>query len=326
MSNYCFIFLLIYASYLIKDQTTKMEGTMLTSRDHSKKTSTESNFPAYTLRVGKHDEERLAISDEIYGPSTRAFLINSGIRAGMRVLDVGCGPGNISCWLAEQVGEDGNVVAVDISDESLSVAATKASEHNITNIQFVQCAADELDRIEGTFDMVFCRFLLIHLTDPKRALLSMASKLNENGILCCEEPTTYTHSCYPTNRFFDKANLLTQQLGNKKGVDYNFGEKIFSLFQELFDYRENIKINFFQTPILSRRHKQIFPMSFDQVSGQLLSENLVTADEVDELKVGLWDFANADPHKYFVCGFRKTQIYTQVSRNEEANTSRSELK
>lgn len=299
---------------------------MLTTRNHSKEAPTESNFSAYTLRVGKHDEERLAISDEIYGPSTRDFLINSGLRAGMRILDVGCGPGNISCWLAEQVGSEGSVVAVDISDESLSVAATKASERNITNIQFIQCAADELDKSEGTFDIVFCRFLLIHLTNPKRALLSMASKLNQNGILCCEEPTTYTHSCYPTNRFFDKANLLTQQLGNKKGVDYNFGEKIFSLFQELFDYRENIKINFFQAPILSRRHKQIFPMSFDQVSGQLLNENLVTADEVDELKTGLWDFANADPQKYFVCGFRKTQIYTRVSRNEEANISSSELK
>ena len=299
---------------------------MFTAKDYSKSDIKKHDFASYTLLVGRHDEERLAISDEIYGPSTRAFLMSSGLRPGMRILDVGCGPGNISCWLAEQVGLEGSVVGVDISDESLSVAAIKASEKNITNIQFIQSTVDNLDEIEGSFDMVFCRFLLIHLTDPKRALLSMASKLKENGILCCEEPTTYTHSCYPTNRFFDKANLLTQQLGNKKGVDYNFGEKIFSLFQEIFNYPESIKINFFQTPILSQRHKQIFPMSFDQVSKQLLNENLVTTEEVDEIKTGLWDFANADSHKYFVCGFRKTQISTQVSRNTEVETSSHDLK
>ena len=303
-----------------------MENLMFTAKDYSKSDIKKHNFVAYTLLVGKHDEERLAISDEIYGPSTRAFLMNSGLSPGMRILDVGCGPGNISCWLAEQVGLEGSVVGVDISDESLSVATIKASEKNITNVQFMQCTADNLDEIEGNFDMVFCRFLLIHLTDPKHALLSMASKLKANGILCCEEPTTYTHSCYPKNRFFDKANLLTQQLGNKKGVDYNFGEKIFSLFQELFNYRESIKINFFQTPILSQRHKQIFPMSFDQVSKQLLSEHLVTTEEVEEIKVGLWDFANADSHKYFVCGFRKTQISIQVSRNVEAEMSNHNLK
>jgi len=294
---------------------------MFTPKDCSKDANTKHSFPAYTLLVGKHDEERLAISDEIYGPSTRAFLINSGLRPGMRVLDVGCGPGNISCWLAEQVGLEGSVVGVDISDESLSVAALKASEKNLTNVRFTQCTADNLDKIEGNFDMVFCRFLLIHLPDPKRALLSMASKLNENGILCCEEPTTYTLSCYPPNPFFEKANLLTQQLGNKKGVDYNFGEKIFSLFQELFDYQESIEVNFFQTPILSQRHKQIFPMSFDQVSVQLLREQLATTDELDEIKASLWTFANAEPQKYFVCGFRKTQICTRVSSGVKRNMS-----
>ena len=81
------------------------------------------------------------------------------------------------------------------------------------------------------------------------------------------------------------------------------------MFQEIYNYPESIKINFVQTPILSQRHKQIFPMSFDQVSKQLLNENLVTTEEVDEMKAGLWDFANADSHKYCVCGFRNADLY-----------------
>ena len=67
-------------------------------------------------------------------------------------------------------------------------------------------------------------------------------------------------------------------------------------------------------------------MSFDQVSQQLLNEHLVTTEEVDEIKAGLWDFANADPNKYFVCGFRKTQIYIQVNRSLETDASNHNLK
>ena len=45
-----------------------------------------------------------AVVNEVHGPDTRAFLQRAGLKSGMRVADIGCGIGTISCWMAEQVG------------------------------------------------------------------------------------------------------------------------------------------------------------------------------------------------------------------------------
>ena len=46
----------------------------------------------------------------------------------MHVLDVGCGIGNLSCWLADRVGAKGRVIAVDSDSEQLKIAEKRAQK------------------------------------------------------------------------------------------------------------------------------------------------------------------------------------------------------
>jgi ubiquinone/menaquinone biosynthesis C-methylase UbiE len=111
------------------------------------------------------------------------LVASAPVRLGQRVLDVGAGTGFLTLPLAEVVGGEGVVEAVDLNSELLSVLADKVERHGLTGR--VRCHvghADDLPFPEGTFDHVFCSYLLHELGDrAERALAEMARVLTPSG-------------------------------------------------------------------------------------------------------------------------------------------------
>jgi SAM-dependent methyltransferase len=109
------------------------------------------------------------------------FLIQRlAIEPGMRVLDVGCGPGNLTAHLAELVGESGSVVGVDPSKERIAIAV----ESNITrqNLSFVEGRAEDLSRFPAaSFDIVFVNSTFHWVQDQPAALREFARVLKPGG-------------------------------------------------------------------------------------------------------------------------------------------------
>jgi cyclopropane fatty-acyl-phospholipid synthase-like methyltransferase len=68
------------------------------------------------------------------------LLDRADVRPGMRVLDLGCGPGRIAIPAAERVGQLGNVVAVDVQQTMLDEVQTRAEQRGITHIRTVRAA------------------------------------------------------------------------------------------------------------------------------------------------------------------------------------------
>ena len=68
---------------------------------------------AYVLGHSERELERLRLQAQLIDPITRQFLIEAGIAPGMRVLDVGCGAGDVALLAADLVGPTGQVVGVD---------------------------------------------------------------------------------------------------------------------------------------------------------------------------------------------------------------------
>ncbi len=76
--------------------------------------------PEYALSsAAEHEHERLSRQSDLYEPFTRRLLARAGIEPGMRVLDVGCGPGDVSFLLSELVGDGGSVVGVERDEQAL---------------------------------------------------------------------------------------------------------------------------------------------------------------------------------------------------------------
>jgi len=88
---------------------------------------------------GSAEEElaRLELQGRALAPATRMIFTAAGIQPGMRVLDVGCGAGDVAFVTADLVGPEGSVVGVDRSPEALARARLRAEQRGLAQVQFV---------------------------------------------------------------------------------------------------------------------------------------------------------------------------------------------
>src|SRR5262245_64204453 len=119
----------------------------------------------YVLATGEAATERLRLLHNVYGPGARRVLLRAGLQPGMRVADLGCGVGMTTALLAELVGPTGEVVGVDFSAAQLAQARELLPAEFSKIVSFVEASATDTGLLSGSFDLVYSRFLLIHLTD-----------------------------------------------------------------------------------------------------------------------------------------------------------------
>lgn len=183
----------------------------------------------YVLATGEEGEYRLRVVNGAHGPDTETFLGLAGLKAGMRVADVGCGVGMVSCRIAEQVGADGEVVGVDVSAEQLRQAEKNAERAGLRNTRFVNASAYETGLEGGSFDLVFSRFMLMHIRRPAEAIAEMVRLLKPDGILAIEDGDFTTLFCYPPSAGFDRWSELYRALGAMHGEDFRIGPKLYGM-------------------------------------------------------------------------------------------------
>jgi ubiquinone/menaquinone biosynthesis C-methylase UbiE len=98
--------------------------------------------PAYFLGHTDLEIERLQLQAGIVGGITRRLISESGIKPGMRVLEIGCGVCDVSMLLAEAVGDGGSVVAFDREPRAIEVGRARAVAAGYRQIEFVVAADD----------------------------------------------------------------------------------------------------------------------------------------------------------------------------------------
>ena len=130
----------------------------------------------------------LGLRNDVYRRPLATALDRLGLREGWRCVDVGAGGGDVSVALAEVVGADGRVYAVDIDPVRRDQVAAAAAETGASVVALTQ-AAEELTLPESV-DLAFCRFVLMHVHDPVAALTRMASAVRPGGWVVAQEPIT----------------------------------------------------------------------------------------------------------------------------------------
>jgi SAM-dependent methyltransferase len=108
---------------------------------------------SYALGRSEAETRRLIVQHQLYGPFTRQFLTAAGVTAGMKVLDVGSGAGDVALLLAELAGPQGQVVGVDTNAEILDTGRARVEAAGWTTVRsllpFLERAglvrADEVD-------------------------------------------------------------------------------------------------------------------------------------------------------------------------------------
>ncbi len=267
-----------------------------------------SSIDSYVLKVGAQGRQRLDILNKIFSPTSKLLLQRAGLKPGNNVLEVGCGTGNVTCLLAQQVGEKGSVYAVDISGEQIALAKEKMAQLKINNVQFIESSVLDLNELAHDFDMVYGRFILMHLPEPVRALAHLKTFLKPGGTMAFEEGTNAVIACYPANEAFLTFRRWFMELSAKKNLDFNFGEKVYGYFRDL--ELHSIHTNFVQPIYQKQEEKLAIPLVVEELKSSFVKYDIASEDTVNKLIQQLHHFTADD--QYLVSFPRITQIFGKI--------------
>ena len=118
------------------------------------------------------------------------------LRPGLRVLDVGCGPGNISVGLARAVAP-GELYGIDREESQVALARDIAASLQCENATFQVGDAASLPFEDGFFDVAHCHDVLMHIADTQAVLAELKRVLKPGGVIACREMISQSCFTYP---------------------------------------------------------------------------------------------------------------------------------
>ncbi|MGE0599980.1 MAG: class I SAM-dependent methyltransferase [Dehalococcoidia bacterium] len=134
--------------------------------------------PAHELR-----ELRATLAGQLKLATTIFWGGESRLTSSFRALDAGCGTGDSAIFMAEQLRDCGaQVIGIDLSEASLSIARQRAERRELTNVAFIRARIEDLPALGlEPFDYVVSLGVLHHLPDPTLGLRSIARVLKPSG-------------------------------------------------------------------------------------------------------------------------------------------------
>jgi SAM-dependent methyltransferase len=193
-------------------------------------TRLESEQERYPLGYGGDEFRRLERQGALFRPLTEDLLRRAGIGPGMRVLDVGCGVGDVSLVAAALVGPSGSVLGIDRSADAVDTAARRA---RAADRGWVHFAATELGGFadDRPFDAVVGRLVLMYQPDPVEALRRLARHAAPGGLLVFQEMAMPLARAVPDAPLFRRCGDWIMRTFERAGFECDMGGKLFTSFR-----------------------------------------------------------------------------------------------
>ena len=183
----------------------------------------------YALGHSKEELKRLSRQAQAFDPFTRHLLIQAGINAGMRVLDLGCGSGDVAFLAADLVGSSGQVVGVDRASAAIEWARARAQMRQISNVEFA-VGDPTISEVVGTFDAIIGRLVLMYYPDPVAALRDLSRYLKPGGLMIFQEFDMANARSYPACPVYDQAIGLIKKTLAATGARTQLGLELYGTF------------------------------------------------------------------------------------------------
>lgn len=230
---------------------------------------------SYIIRGGVEGRARLSVLSQAMGPYTDALLDRVAWN-GRRVLDAGCGGGDVSRELARRVCSGGLVLGLD--GDPVKIAAAREAGAGIGNLAFE--IGDATAPAGGArFDAVYARFLLSHLTDPARVLERFRERLKPGGLLVLEDVDFDGHFCEPALPAFDRYVGWYKAAAAQRGADALIGRALPRLVRAAGF--EILHAGAVLPAALEGAVKQMAALTLEAIAESVVESGLVARGEVD---------------------------------------------
>jgi len=185
----------------------------------------------YVLGHGSDEHRRLILQSRFVGELTETVFARAGLAQGMRVLDVGCGAGDVSLLAAAFVGSGGSVLGVDQSPDSVALARERAKAAGLDNVRFEVGLLEEF-RQGGPFDALVGRLVLLYLKEPATVLRQLAELVRPGGLVVFQEMEMTTAREMPEVPVFTQCGRWIVEAFARAGVETSMGSRLYSIFRK----------------------------------------------------------------------------------------------
>jgi ubiquinone/menaquinone biosynthesis C-methylase UbiE len=150
------------------------------------------------------------------------------LEPGMRLLDVGCGPGTITMDLAQAVGATGRVTALERTSEALGLAREEGTRRGMTNVGFEVGDVTALELPDDAYDVVHAHQVLQHVDDPVRALGEMRRVCRPGGIVAARDSDYGAFAWHPRVPELDRWLEVYEQVARSNHAEPHAGRRLLS--------------------------------------------------------------------------------------------------
>jgi ubiquinone/menaquinone biosynthesis C-methylase UbiE len=185
----------------------------------------------YILGNSVHEQERLKTQASFLQQWSEQFFLSAGLEPGMRVLDLGCGMGDVSLLVAKLVGPSGRVTGIDRDLVVIEKARERIRvEGSDTQIAFLHTDLFSF-HADRSFDAVVGRYVLLHQPDPVAAIRHAAEQVRPEGIIVFHEMDMANRiRCYPDGTIFAEMYALVAETFRRSGCWPDLGLQLTRLF------------------------------------------------------------------------------------------------
>ncbi len=167
------------------------------------------------------EQQRLAALNRM---TNEAFVRFLAVVPGARVLEVGSGLGILAADVAGSA-EGVRVVGLEKSPEQIAAAV------KVPSVTYVQGDAQRLDFPDGSFDLVYARYLLEHVPDPEQVLREMRRVARPGGRVAACENDVSLFRVDPPCPAFEEVWATFQRFQESLGGDARIGRRLYRLFR-----------------------------------------------------------------------------------------------
>jgi ubiquinone/menaquinone biosynthesis C-methylase UbiE len=234
----------------------------------------------YALATGAAAVRRLHVLHDIYATAGRRVLLDAGLREGMKVADFGCGVGVVTRMLAEMVGPSGSVTGIDVNGQQLTEAAAWCESRGVINTSFVKADACRTGLPRGSYDLVYCRFLLLHLPDPMACLREMRDVLKPEGIIVVEDGDLASAGSIPATAIDAFADLFCR-FGPTRGLNYSLARNLYHMVANAGFADVGVDIH---QPVITRGENRFFlKWSVEEAGPSFVDAGIVTRERLEHI-------------------------------------------
>jgi ubiquinone/menaquinone biosynthesis C-methylase UbiE len=204
----------------------------------------------------------------------RAFNTIGQLQPGAKILDVACGLGETTRLIAGHFN-GASITGLD-RDAGLIEAAKNITNIPGTDVQYVAGDATHLPFEDNSFDIVFSRYLLMHVPDAPAIIKELKRVCKPGGIVFAQEPDISSGTSYPESWAYDKVQEYFQALF----VDGFIGRKLPAYFKQagLHTIQHQGDV-FFE--VESNKLRRLYTLTGHAIGGALLAKQLTTQGEYD---------------------------------------------